>query len=54
MHHCVTDLSSQGGHLFAGMVLHAASSALSSWVGKSVTEVFPSPHTVLLLERNLE
>lgn len=34
-----------------GMVLHAASSALSSWVGKSVTEVFPSPHTVLLLER---
>ncbi|CAK8987884.1 unnamed protein product [Durusdinium trenchii] len=53
-HGCLKERTPSGGHLFAGMVLHAASSALSSWVGKSVTEVFPSPHTVLLLERNLE
>jgi len=34
-----------------GMVVHAASASLSSWIGLSVHEVFPSLHTTLLFQR---
>eukprot|EP00435_Cladocopium_sp_Y103_P054250 s1062_g17.t1 len=34
-----------------GMVVHAASASLTSWIGLSVHEVFPSQHTTLLFQR---
>jgi len=34
-----------------GMVVHAASASLNSWIGLSVHEVFPSLHTTLLFQR---